>query len=122
MPPVPSRSQDTSGTRLNLFGAPEAVHLVEQLHHRSLDLPVARLVGIEALRAHSVQFIDEYDRRSLLFSQLEGVPDQLGPVTDVHLNQSWSGEFEVAGLGLGGAGSSEESLASSCMSAIGQVD
>ena len=51
----------------------EAVHLVEQLQHRPLHLPVPGLFRVEALGAHRVELVDEDDRRRLLLCQREAV-------------------------------------------------
>lgn len=50
---------------LDLVVAAEAVKLIQQLQHRSLYLPVPRLLPPEPLRSDGVQLINEDDRPAL---------------------------------------------------------
>ena len=91
----------------------EAVELVEQFQHRPLDFSVPALFAVEPFRADGVELVDEDDRGGFLFGEGEAVADELGAVTDEHLDELGAGKFEESGVCLGGAGSGEEGLASS---------
>ena len=70
---------------LDFFGGAEAVELVEQLQHGSLDLSLSGLLGVEPLGADGVQLVDEDDGRRLLLGQGERVSNEFGAVADEHL-------------------------------------
>lgn len=53
---------------------------------------------------YSIEFVYENDGRFLLLSEREGVPDQLSSVSDEHLYELRSGQFQEGGLSLGGTG------------------
>ena len=91
----------------------EAVQLVEEFQHRSLDFSVSALFTVEAFRAHGVELVDEDDRGRFLLCESEAVTDELGAVADEHLDELGTGELEEGGVGLGSAGSGEEGLAGS---------
>lgn len=96
----------------------KAVELVEEFKHRPLDLAVTGLVRIEPLRADGVELVNEDDGGRLLLGELERVPDELGAVSDkhlegtesvrergkreesTHLDKRRASELEVAGVGL----------------------
>jgi hypothetical protein len=97
---------------LNAHRRGEPVELIEQLQHSPLHLPVARLLAVKPLRPNRVQLIDKDNSRRLLLRQREGVPHQLRPVADEHLDELRAGQLEEAGLGLGRACAGHQRLAS----------
>lgn len=66
-----------------------------------------------SLRANGIKFVDEDDCWSFLSRQVEGIPDHLGSITDVHLHKLWTSKLKESCLGLGGACSGHERLTSS---------
>ena len=50
------------------------------------------------LCSNGIQFVNEDDRRSFLFSQSEGVPHHLCPVTNEHLHQLRSSQLQKCAL------------------------
>src|SRR3989304_2043901 len=65
----------------------EPTELREELHQRALALPIPRRRDLEALRADAIQLVDEHDGGGLLAGELEELPDQAGPFTDVLLDE-----------------------------------
>src|SRR5438132_2248283 len=77
---------------LDLSQRVEPVQLREELHQGPLDLPVPGSRDLEALRADRVELVDEHDRRSLLSSELEQLPDEPRALADVLLDELGSDE------------------------------
>lgn len=98
---------------LNSLIATESIKLVEQLQHRPLHLPVTTLLGIESFCANCIQLVDEYDSGGFLLGQLEGVSHQFRTISNEHLYERRTCQFEITGFGLCGAGSCQESLSGS---------
>lgn len=106
----------TKGKGLNYFDSlitAKPIQLVEELQHSPLNLSVTALLRIKALGANSIQFVDENDRRRLLFRKSERVSHKFSSVSDEHLHQRRSREFQVTGFRLSGASTSEKSFARS---------
>ena len=74
-------------SQLGVSAGIEAVQLVEQLQHGSLDLSLAAAVAVVPLGAHRVDFVDEDDAGTVLVSHSEQFADQLGTVAEVLLDQ-----------------------------------
>jgi len=87
--------------------------MVKQLEHGPLHFSVSGLVVIESFGSDCIDFIDEDDRRLFFFSQGKGIPDHFGAVSDVHLNEVGSGQFQKTGFGLSCAGSGHHGLSGS---------
>ena len=66
-----SHSQNYLGVSAGI----EAVQLVEQLQHGSLDLPLATAVAVVPLGPHRVDLVDEDDTGAVLVSNAEQLPD-----------------------------------------------
>jgi hypothetical protein len=74
-------------TCLNPFITAEAIELVEELKHCTLYFPITALIRVKPLGAYCVKLINKDDGWCLLLSQFERVSDELGPITNEHLNQ-----------------------------------
>ena len=61
------------------------------------------------LGANGIQLINEDDRWSFLLGQGEGIPDQLGTISDEHLHQLGASQLQEGGLGVVGVGVVESS-------------
>ena len=85
--------------------------MVEQLQHGSLDFPVSRFIVVESLGADSVDFINEDDCGGFLFGHGKGISHHFGSVTDVHLDQIWTCQFQECGFGLACTGSGHHGFA-----------
>ena len=62
-------------SHLGVSAGIEAVQLVEQLQHGSLDLSLAAAVAVVPLGAHRVDFVDEDDAGTVLVSHSEQLAD-----------------------------------------------
>ncbi len=91
----------------------ETVQLVEKLQHGSLNFSVATLLAVETLGAHGIQLVNEDDRRGLFLGQGEAVAYELSTITYEHLYQLRARKLEERGIGLGRAGSGQQSLSGS---------
>mmetsp|Transcript_11513 Transcript_11513/g.19647 ORF Transcript_11513/g.19647 Transcript_11513/m.19647 type:complete len:296 (-) Transcript_11513:709-1596(-) len=65
----------------------EAVHLVEELEHGTLDLALAAGGGLVALRPDRIDLVDEHDRRRQVVGHAEKFAHQLWPVSQVLLDE-----------------------------------
>ena len=88
----------------------ETIKLVQELKHCSVDLSSLTLTS-SSLGANGVQLVYEDDGWSLFSSQVEGVSDHFGTVTDVHLHELWTGELEEGSFCLSSASSGHQGLA-----------
>ncbi|ELZ46275.1 hypothetical protein C465_12903 [Halorubrum distributum JCM 9100] len=88
----------------------EAVHLGEQLHHRPLDLGVARGLRVRPLRGDGVDLVDEEDGGLVLAGDLEEVPDQLGALADELVDELGAGHLDERRVRLVGDGLREHRL------------
>jgi hypothetical protein len=52
-----------------------------------LDFPITTLIRVEPLGPYRIKLVNENDGRCFLFCELEGVADELGPITNKHLHQ-----------------------------------
>jgi len=58
-----------------------------------------------------IQFIDKDDCRVLLLGESERISDKFRTITDEHLDELRTGQFEECRLCLSGTGSSQQGLA-----------
>ena len=65
----------------------EAVELIEQFEHGSLDFPLASRVRLVSLGAYRVDLVDEDNRRRVLLRHPEQLSNQFGSVAKVLLDQ-----------------------------------
>mmetsp|Transcript_7696 Transcript_7696/g.26505 ORF Transcript_7696/g.26505 Transcript_7696/m.26505 type:complete len:458 (+) Transcript_7696:35-1408(+) len=98
------------GDDLDLCVGGESVQLVQELQHRSLHLPVPGELRVEPLGPDRIDLVDKYDTRGLLLREGKGVSHELGAVSDEHLHELGSRELQKGGVGLGGAGPSDQGL------------
>lgn len=96
------------GTHLDSTIARETIQLVQQLQHCPLHFPITTLIAVKPLCSDSIQLVDEDDSRRLLFGKFESVADEFRTITEIHLDKSGTGKFEVASVGLSGTGSGEK--------------
>ena len=72
---------------LDVTAGVEAVELIEQLQHSSLDLPLAAAVAVIPLGANGVNLVNEDDAGAVLLGHTEQLPDKLGAVSKILLDQ-----------------------------------
>mmetsp|Transcript_6056 Transcript_6056/g.18332 ORF Transcript_6056/g.18332 Transcript_6056/m.18332 type:complete len:476 (-) Transcript_6056:96-1523(-) len=70
---------------LDVHGLIEPVHLVQQLHQDSLDLPVCASLRVKPCRGDGVDLVDEDDRGGILLGKPEDVPHHSGPLPEILL-------------------------------------
>ncbi len=88
----------------------EAVHLRQQLHHRPLDLGVARGLRLRPLRGNRVYLVDKDDRRFALGGEFEQIADEPGTLTNELSDQLGAGHLDEGGVGLVGDRTGEHRL------------
>jgi hypothetical protein len=85
---VDARRQSCMGggsAYLDPLVASEPIELIQQFQHGPLNLSISRLVRVESLRSDGVELVDEDDGRCLFLGELESVSDELGTISDEHL-------------------------------------
>src|SRR5207249_8984876 len=88
----------------------EAIEFREELHEGPLDLPVPGRRDLESLRTDRIEFVDEDDGRRLLAGELEQLPHEPRPLSDVLLDQLGPDESDERGLGAVGDRLGQEGL------------
>jgi len=86
----------------DLAAVVKAVHLGEQLHHRALNLGVARRLRVRPLGGDGVNLVDEDDSGLAFASELEQVTDESGALADELPDQFGAGHLDEGGVGLVG--------------------
>lgn len=97
---------------LDVAAGIKAVELVEQFQHCSLNLLFTARLGVVALAADSVDFINEYNRRRILLCYTEKLAHKFWPVTKVLLDQFTSHDTEESGRRLVGNGLGQKGFSS----------
>mmetsp|Transcript_4964 Transcript_4964/g.16607 ORF Transcript_4964/g.16607 Transcript_4964/m.16607 type:complete len:323 (-) Transcript_4964:459-1427(-) len=114
------RADERGVQRLDLVGGQddldvppgiEAIELVEQLEHRALDLALAPRRCVVPFRTHGVDLVNEDDGRRVLVGHPEQLAHELGPVSEVLLDELRAGHTEEGGRCLVGHRLGEERLA-----------
>ena len=96
---------------LDVASLVESIELVEQLEHGPLDLAGAARGGVVPLGADGVDLVDEDDGRGQVVGDAEHLPNELGAVSEVLLDELGTDDAEEGGAGLVGDGLGEEGLA-----------
>jgi hypothetical protein len=100
-------------TDLDPLITPETIHLVQQLQHSPLHLPVSTLITIEPLRPNRIQLINEDDSGCLLLGEEERVTEDGGTLSNEHLNEGGASKLEECSVRLRCTGSRQQCLSSS---------
>src|SRR5260370_33790102 len=95
------------------FVALEAVHFHQQLVEGLFALIMTAAQTGPAMPADRIDFIDEYDARSVLLRLLEHVADARGAHADEHFDEIRAGDGDKWHLRLAGDGARQQRLAGS---------
>ena len=87
--------------------------MVEQFQHSSLNLSISRFVIIKSFGSNCIDFINKDNRRSLLLCHSKCVSHHLWSVSNIHLYQVRSCQFQESCLCLTCTSSRHHSLSSS---------
>mmetsp|Transcript_14690 Transcript_14690/g.41334 ORF Transcript_14690/g.41334 Transcript_14690/m.41334 type:complete len:292 (+) Transcript_14690:196-1071(+) len=88
----------------------KSIHLVEQLKHCALDLALPTALTVVALRADCVNLVDEHNGGRQVIGDPEKLPHQLGPVSEVLLDELAAHDSEESSRSGVGDGLCKESL------------
>ena len=89
----------------------EAVHLVEQLHERALNLAIGRRALREAATANRVNLVHEYDARLVVARECEHLADHARRLADVLVDNGAGDHLEEAAVELTGDRTCQQRLA-----------
>mmetsp|Transcript_22528 Transcript_22528/g.72949 ORF Transcript_22528/g.72949 Transcript_22528/m.72949 type:complete len:408 (-) Transcript_22528:387-1610(-) len=96
---------------LDFAAVVETVELIQQFKHRTLNLLLTTARGVVPLGCHSIDFVDENDRRRGFLRKAEHLADQFRPITQVLLDELTADDTEEGRGGLVGHGLGQERLA-----------
>jgi len=95
---------------LDLAELIEAIHLVQQLHQRALDLAIGRRALAEATATNGVDLVHEDDARLVRASVAEHLANQAGALANVLVDDGTRDDLEEVGLDVRSHGASEQRL------------
>eukprot|EP00047_Mylnosiga_fluctuans_P002620 m.225234 g.225234 ORF g.225234 m.225234 type:complete len:387 (+) comp11232_c0_seq1:43-1203(+) len=104
----------------------EAVHLVQQLHQRTLDLAVGRGTFREAAAADGVNLVHEDDARLVVARVAEHLADHAGALADVLVDDRTRDHFQEVCINVRRDGTGKQSLSGAGraveQAALGRLD
>mmetsp|Transcript_3083 Transcript_3083/g.5205 ORF Transcript_3083/g.5205 Transcript_3083/m.5205 type:complete len:212 (+) Transcript_3083:249-884(+) len=94
----------------------KSIQLTQQFQHGTLDLAITRLVAPKTFGTNSIQLVNKDNRtagctiRNFLLGKFECIPNQLGSVSNKHLNQLRSSQFQKHRISLIGTSTCQQGL------------
>ena len=95
---------------LDLAQNVEAIHLVEQLHQRALNLPVGRGALAEPATSDRINLVHEYDTGLVIARVVEHFSDEPRTLADILVHNGRGDNLQEVGIELGGDRARKEGL------------
>mmetsp|Transcript_24175 Transcript_24175/g.37491 ORF Transcript_24175/g.37491 Transcript_24175/m.37491 type:complete len:212 (-) Transcript_24175:702-1337(-) len=94
----------------------KSIQLTQQFQHGTLNFTITRLITPKTFGTNSIQLINKDNRTAgctignFLLGKFECIPNQLGSISNKHLNQLRTSQFQKHRIGLIGTGTCQQGL------------